>query len=206
MDRAVVEILEICAPSYRPKLSNTQGLTLAEMGEAPFQLLVSLSEIQMDTGIQIAPYVEDDRSYVVPELHLDVVDPQFEDDSGALNIVLEDGSEDLEFSPTRVLLDIFHLMKRIKVSRWHGWRLAFSRCFRDAIFIMNKEQKDQVTKALESKGRDFEKTFEANPEYILKRVQRHVIRDVKVLEERVTTVFKFYGPKLDRKTNKPLFN
>jgi hypothetical protein len=40
MDRAVVEILEICAPSYRPKLSNTQGLTLAEMGEAPFQLLV----------------------------------------------------------------------------------------------------------------------------------------------------------------------
>jgi hypothetical protein len=53
---------------------------------------------------------------------------------------------------SRVLMDMWHAMARIKVPKEHGFWWAFAIALRDAIFIPNAENKTHITAYLHSKN------------------------------------------------------
>lgn len=92
---------------------------------------------------------------------------------------------------TRVLLDPFHAMKRIKVPRNHSSAWIFYQKLRDHMFEINEEDKAAVTAYLVTTGTTFEKKMESCPEWILQRVRRRIPQPA-VLKERLEHVFQLF--------------
>ncbi|KAG2219718.1 hypothetical protein INT45_006050, partial [Circinella minor] len=63
-------------------------------------------------------------------------------------------------------------MDLIKVSRKHGLSKVFSRAFRDALFVVDEDDKNKVKNVLEKQGTTWEKKLSENPDWVLRRVRR----------------------------------
>ncbi|KAI9488288.1 hypothetical protein BDB00DRAFT_877589 [Zychaea mexicana] len=106
---------------------------------------------------------------------------------------------------SRILKDIFHLMDIIKVSKKHGLSKIFSRAFRDALFIIDKSDKEKVKKVLAKQGTTWNKKLGENPNWIFRRVRR-VVPPPEELYPTVKKLFETYGPLICARTGRPLFD
>ncbi|KAI8136730.1 hypothetical protein BJV82DRAFT_675742 [Fennellomyces sp. T-0311] len=66
----------------------------------------------------------------------------------------------------RILKDIFHLMAMLKISKRHGLAKEFARRFRDAISIINTEDRNRVERHLRSIGMSWNYMFVKNPAWV----------------------------------------
>ncbi|KAJ3280443.1 hypothetical protein HDU79_011705 [Rhizoclosmatium sp. JEL0117] len=108
---------------------------------------------------------------------------------------------------SRVCSDPFHIMKLPKAYTTHPLYYSYLIAFRDALFIMYKEDVDAVTEALAKLNppMSFEEKYRLDPRWILERVRRW-IPPPQLLYSRVELVFKTFGYLRCPKRNKPLFN
>ena len=106
---------------------------------------------------------------------------------------------------SRVIGDIWHLMDQFKVSLHHGLRRPFSCALRDAIFLLDPEDRAAVEKVLETKNMSFRQMVLTNSDWIWQWVKR-LVPPPEILAPRVTEVLQTYGPLKDAVTGQPLFN
>ncbi|GAA5803691.1 hypothetical protein HPULCUR_009174 [Helicostylum pulchrum] len=107
--------------------------------------------------------------------------------------------------PSRVLKDAFHLLDLIKVSLRHGLSKDFIRQFRDALFVVDTEDKQKVENYLASIGTDWNTRLVSDPEFIFSRVRRY-IPPPEELYPNVKLVFDKYANDLCSRTGLPLFD
>lgn len=99
----------------------------------------------------------------------------FADYSPVLTTPSDDGlppDSDLDAILTRIILDIFHGMKRIQVSPLHPAAQLFAQRLRDAIFAFIDEDKVKVEAILAKSNTTFHEKLRSDPKYILDRVRR----------------------------------
>lgn len=105
-----------------------------------------------------------------------------------------------------VLGDLFHFMDRAKLPMHHEYKALFFRSLRAAMFIMNRDDVDDVKEILSSKGGDtWEKKMAFDFDYIKLRVRRKVPPPT-ILYNRMKAVYDFFKDKVDSKTNHVLFH
>ncbi|KAG2217078.1 hypothetical protein INT45_013105 [Circinella minor] len=107
--------------------------------------------------------------------------------------------------PSRILKDAFHLMDMIRVSRKHGLVKEFARHLRDAIFLIDKNNKRLIEEYLKTKHMSFDMMMDKNPTWVLRRVKR-VIPPGKDLYPVVKKVFDTYRYLRCAKTGRTLFD
>lgn len=75
-----------------------------------------------------------------------------------------------------VLLDSFHAMKRISdtIPKKHAFSHQFLLALRDAIFILDENDKRNVNQFLADQALDFQLTYDLNSNWICKRVKRKI--------------------------------
>lgn len=73
---------------------------------------------------------------------------------------------------SRILKDVFHLMQMIRVSRKHGLSKPFARDFRDALFVIDESDKENVKSVLEKQGQTWHEKLVKNPDWVFRRVKR----------------------------------
>ncbi|KAJ7754059.1 hypothetical protein B0H16DRAFT_1833181 [Mycena metata] len=126
--------------------------------------------------------------------------------AAALNLL-----NDPEFSTwsleirSRVIMDVWHAMARVKVSKEHGMRYAFGIALRDAIFIPNPEDKALIEAYLKTQKSSWEEQLRFNALWLWRRCRR-VVPPPAELYHAVSQVYMLYGPQKDTKTKMPLFN
>lgn len=189
-------------------------------------LLSDASEPPLHLRIDSGPELEamDDR---VP-VSLEAVDYGILEegavDDGAVDELIRDGADETsaqDWSTTienylanlgvpqvvrsRVLSDPYHIMAMIKIPATHGLRCAFARALRDAMFVIDMDDRREVERVLSSKGTTFDEMLLKHPDWVLRRVRR-TIPASEILLPRVEAVLKTYGPLKDAATQKPLFD
>lgn len=118
-------------------------------------------------------------------------------------LVGEEEGEDQKLPWSRILGDVFHLMKNVRVPKNHGLRKVFVRAFSDAFFIADEMDKRLLLTKLE--GQKWEDIIREKPKWVWKRVRRHIPSPM-ILKENILKVFKIFGPLIDAATKVPLFN
>jgi len=129
-------------------------------------------------------------------------------DGENMKIAAEFMSQIPSFKPlirSRVLKDIWHIFDMISIAKNHALRAKFARTLRDAVFLINEEDKARVDERLKSEGSSFEEKLKYQPKYLWHLVRRHVPPPEK-LYELVSKVFRTYGPLKDSVTGQPLFS
>jgi hypothetical protein len=106
---------------------------------------------------------------------------------------------------SRVIMDIWHAMARIKIPKEHGFRRPFARALRDAMLIPDIDGKKQIEAYLTSIGSSWDDVLQFNAKWLWKRCKR-TIPPPELLYPLVKEVYLTYGPLLDCKTKQPLFN
>lgn len=106
---------------------------------------------------------------------------------------------------SRVLMDPWHAFHRIRISKSHGLRRFFSRAFRDAVFIPDKNDQALVSAYLHSQDSSWEEVLERDAKWLWERCRR-TIPPPDELYDAVKTVFNTYRPLKDAKSQDPLFN
>ena len=106
---------------------------------------------------------------------------------------------------SHVLMDIWHAMARIRISKEHGFRRPFARALRDAMLVPDQNDKSRVSDYLISIGSSWEQVLQSKPKWLWKRCKR-VVPPPEELYPAVKEVYTNYGSLLDSATNKPLFN
>jgi hypothetical protein len=106
---------------------------------------------------------------------------------------------------SRVLLDAYHAMARIKVPKNHSFTRPFAHALQDAIFVPDKEDHARIVSYLTSINSSWDEVLRFNPRWLWKRC-KHIIPPPELLYSAVREVYKTYGPLLDSATNTPLFN
>jgi hypothetical protein len=101
--------------------------------------------------------------------------------------------------------DIWHLMDMVKVSSRHGLAREYSMRLRDAIFIVDEDDKRGVLQYLARKRISWEDQLARKPKWILRRVRR-VVPPPEELYQSVENVFNSLGPLLCNTTQQPLFD
>ena len=104
-----------------------------------------------------------------------------------------------------VLGDIFHYMDRAKLPMRHVYKALFFRALRSTVFIMNKNEVEDVKTVLQSKGVSWESKLAFDFSYIAQRVRRKVPPS-DMLYHRMETVFQFFQNKKDTTTGVVLFS
>ena len=109
----------------------------------------------------------------------------------------------------RVLLDIFHLIDRIKVPMHHSFKKALFAAYREAFLIFDSEILEVVKATLREKHQltdaQIEEKMLFDFDYFRERVPRYAPGG-RLLYARVKYVFDAFGCKKDLTTGKPLFN
>ncbi|KAG0161863.1 hypothetical protein DFQ30_005160, partial [Apophysomyces sp. BC1015] len=105
----------------------------------------------------------------------------------------------------RILKDIFHLMDMVKVPKRHGLAKEFARRLRDAIFVVDREDRQLVEAYLAAKNTTWNYMLTAKPAWVLRRVKR-VVPPPEELLPVVDNLFKEYGPLICSRTGLPLFD
>ncbi|KAI3653135.1 hypothetical protein MP228_002560 [Amoeboaphelidium protococcarum] len=136
----------------------------------------------------------------VNEVDSEIQSPQSESTDHASFPVGGDGC-------SRVKLDAWHAMKRICTPRHHAFQYEFCSQLRDAIFVVNQEDANDVARVLNLKGLNYDDVMQSKPDYILQRVRR-LIPPAPVLVERLRHVLlEFSQDKYtDPDSGKPLLD
>jgi hypothetical protein len=96
-------------------------------------------------------------------------------------------------------------MDMIPYSLNHGMAKEFACRFRDALFVVDPEDRQRVEAYLQRNNNTWERQFAENSKWILRRVKRS-IPPAKDLLSIVESLFKTHGNLLDAKTQAPLFD
>ena len=114
-------------------------------------------------------WINDVDNDQIPQM--DKTPPKDQHETDADNLRL--GEEFLSHIPSfklviqsHVLKDIWHIFDMITISKSHGLRSEFSRTLCDAVFLINKEDSQQVDGRLKSEGSSFEEKLKYNPKYL----------------------------------------
>ncbi|KAG2191844.1 hypothetical protein INT47_009991, partial [Mucor saturninus] len=185
-----VQVLSMLLESHQQK-ENLEARTLSDMGEPPFLLRVSTHCLGTASRV-----LYDQRNQ---KQHLEAI-------SGATvsGVNLPNANQSQQI-PSRILKDAFHVMQMIRVSLKHGMAKEFSRRFRDAMFVVDLEDKRAVSQYLDSIGTDWESYMVKNPDFILERVSRYIPPPEELFNS-VSLLFDYYGPAKCILSGKPLFN
>ncbi|KAJ7624250.1 hypothetical protein DFH06DRAFT_1445903 [Mycena polygramma] len=112
---------------------------------------------------------------------------------------------DTNYVYTRIKKDIFHAFRMIPMHGDHGMRLDFTRALRDHLMRWDPVARSAVDKVCREKfNRTFEQMLERNPQYIKKRVPRHVPQP-SVLVPAIQHVYDMFGNAPNAKNREPLF-
>ena len=102
-------------------------------------------------------------------------------------------------------MDAWHAMARIKVPKNHGFRHTFARALRDAIFVPDQRDREQISAYLESQHSSWDSMLRTKAKWLWRRCKR-IIPPPEQLYPAVSMVFQTFGPLRDAATNAPLFN
>ena len=105
----------------------------------------------------------------------------------------------------KVLLDAWHAMNRIKLSRKHGARREFGRRFRDVLFVLDSEDKRKVEEVLKKKKTTFDYMLKYKSSWLWERIRRR-IPSAEELYPLLKELFNTFGSMVDASTKKPLFD
>jgi hypothetical protein len=111
--------------------------------------------------------------------------------------------EQMTFS--RTLGDPWHLHHQFPISMQHGLRRPFFRALSAAMFIPDASDKAAVERVLQRSGMTFDAELRSNPDWVLRRVRRHM-PSPQIMLPRVKAVIKTYGALKDSTSGHPLFN
>lgn len=165
-----------------------QTRTLESFGEVPFFALVSKRCLRTSSE----------------EIYLRDIASSSSDNQENI-IATESNSLVSNAIPSRILKDAFHIMQMIHVSLKHGMAKDFIRRFRDALFVVDPDDKKKVEDYLLSIGSDWKTKLLVDPEYIFKSSKRFIPPTEELLPV-VEMVFQKYGNSVCVHTRKPLFN
>jgi hypothetical protein len=115
-------------------------------------------------------------------------------------------SDSAQLNRQRVLLDVFHVLHRIKFKKNH-FRKAFFESFRNALLECNENDLENVKEVLRRKGISEQRIVTLISKwgsYFQKRIRRTVPKP-ETLVARLEQVFHLYSDKIDRK-GRPLFS
>ncbi|KAJ7760286.1 hypothetical protein DFH07DRAFT_771914 [Mycena maculata] len=119
---------------------------------------------------------------------------------------LVDNPEEAQKVYTRILKDIFHAFHMIPIAINHGLHAAFLHALRDHIMRWNPTLHTKVDKVCrEEYGVTFDVMLGRNPQYIKKRMPRHV-PSPNILVPMIQHISNVFGNALDAETQQPLFN
>jgi hypothetical protein len=128
---------------------------------------------------------------------------------------VEEGNRILEPVPTqwpttvrsRVLKDIFHIFKMFYISRTHGLRFEFARTLRDAIFLVDEDDKQRINAwgSQQTPPVSFDSLKQSSPKFLWKHCRR-IVPPPELLYPVVDRVFRTFGPLKDAQTRQPLFD
>ncbi|KAG2216099.1 hypothetical protein INT45_001361 [Circinella minor] len=105
----------------------------------------------------------------------------------------------------RVLKYIYHFMALIKIPRQHVLAKEFARRLRDAVFVVDKDDRKKVEEYLGKKGLTWAYIMNTNASWILRRVKR-VVPSPDELGPVVQELFDEYGNLICVKTGRTLFD
>ncbi|KAF7971123.1 hypothetical protein HWV62_21994, partial [Athelia sp. TMB] len=105
---------------------------------------------------------------------------------------------------SRVLMDPWHAMARIRVAKNHGFRRAFAQALRDAIFIPDEADRKKISDYLDSIGSSYDEILRFKAHWIWKRCKR-IIPPPEQLYLAVQEIYSTFGPLKDTTTGLPLF-
>lgn len=100
---------------------------------------------------------------------------------------------------------MFHVLDLIKIKLSHGMAEDFIRCLRDDFLVFDPVDKANVETYLNSIGSGWKSHLLANPDFVLKRIKRHIPPPEKLLPT-VKYLFDKYGSLKCFNTNIPLFD
>ncbi|KAI7846547.1 hypothetical protein BDC45DRAFT_577112 [Circinella umbellata] len=106
---------------------------------------------------------------------------------------------------TRILKDPFHLMAQLKVPKKQSLAKEFARRLRDALFLIDKDDRRRIETYLQSQNIIFKYMLSKNPAWVLKQVKR-VIPPPNELYPVVELLFQEYGRQKCSLTNRTLFD
>ncbi|KAJ7223315.1 hypothetical protein GGX14DRAFT_163855 [Mycena pura] len=105
---------------------------------------------------------------------------------------------------SRVIMDVWHAMARIKVPKEHGMRRQFGIALRDAILIPVPEDRQKIEAYLQTIGKTWD-MLRYNSRWLWRHCRR-IVPPSKPLAKAVKEVLATFGPLKDAKTGLPLFN
>ena len=203
--------------------------SLQELGPAPFQVAVPLCQLRTDVrrgpqdasggNVSVNPSRFAEVNFVASFLD----DAQVDNDSDSESTPADEeetfpgpttSSRDLVLAPViadnqearaHVLKDVFHLMDSLKYSQRHGLAKEFSRRLRDAIFVVDPQDRDRIEAFLRTKNTTWERKLSEDARWILRRVKRTVPPPQELLST-VKDLFSSYGDVLCVKSGNPLFD
>ncbi|CDO73771.1 hypothetical protein BN946_scf185015.g99 [Trametes cinnabarina] len=176
---------------------------LLEMLDSESTTLGADSSVQAGDSAEVS---SDEPQVMEQAVEGSSLDPEAEAALRALLLEYDSVDEaSLRNAHSRVLGDIFHLHHQFPISQHHGLRRPFSRALSAAIFIPDSDDKAAVEAVLQQRGTTYNSKLLSSPEWVLRRVRRHV-PPPKILLPRVTAVIKMYGALKDSTTGQPLFN
>lgn len=108
---------------------------------------------------------------------------------------------------SRVLKDPFHIFNMFYISATHPLRVRFVQELRDALFIPDQANKDQINAwgATQSPRQTYEQLRNQDSLWVSQRC-KHIIPAPEKLYPLVSRVFRTYGPMIDPTSKKPLFS
>lgn len=136
-----------------------QSVSLESFGDVPFDALISNRCLK--TSFEDV-YSKDKAAKESAE------SINLEEEPNSAVVVTDDGGNSIPTVPSRILKDAFHVMQMIRVSLKHGMAKDFMRRFRDAIFVVDPEDKRKVEAYLTSIGSDWKSKLLTDPKYFLK--------------------------------------
>ncbi|KAJ7586925.1 hypothetical protein C8J56DRAFT_1051224 [Mycena floridula] len=165
----------------------------------------TLGALILDT---IDSIVDETSSSNVQSLDEYTEDPQSRQDCNEI-LGQADPSQTTSFPHirSRVLKDPFHVFNMFYISVTHGLRIDFSRALRDAIFIPDTSDRDQIIAWGKSQNPPMSWDFMlvTRSRWLWKHCKR-IIPPPEQLYPLVEQVFRTYGPLKDSKSGLPLFN
>ncbi|KAG2227535.1 hypothetical protein INT45_002220 [Circinella minor] len=105
----------------------------------------------------------------------------------------------------RVLKNIYHFMALIKIPRQHVLAKEFARRLRDAVFVVDKDDRKKVEEYLGKKGLTWGYVMNTNASWILRRIKR-VLPPADELGPVVQELIDEYGSLIYIKTGRTLFD
>lgn len=136
------------------------------------------------------------------------------EDSRAIQIAEDTNIQDHNVSPlntsnisipSRVLKDAFHVMDMIKIPLTHGMSKDFMRRFRDILFVVDLEDKQNIEQYLETKNTTWDECMLENPDFIMKRTRRYIPPPTELVTA-LEKLFSTYGPLKCASSGMPLFD